>query len=374
MKTTRAKTKFGSIYKKYNKGPGGTRVEVATWTVRYKGRDYATGETDVKKAEKFLLKLAGDIAHGKAPEKKPESVVTVTMNELFDIRDANARRKGIANARPDEGRMKLHLRPFFGAMDATKLTSADIEKYTDLRLDQEAAPATINRELANLKRALNLAIKRDPPLITRRPAIEMLPVLNAREGFLDHPEYIKLRGALPDYLEPIFVAGYHVGNRRGELLQVELKDIELDAPQPQFRLYADATKTKKPRIVPIIGDMVEVFRRQIKIARAIDCPWLFHIDGKQIFTFYKAWKTATSAVGLDGLLFHDLRRTAVRNLIRAGVDRTVAMKITGHKTESVFARYNITSDKDLSDAAAKVVAYHAALSAAPVIPTSTLVS
>ncbi|MDP6087271.1 MAG: tyrosine-type recombinase/integrase [Nitrospinota bacterium] len=84
-----------------------------------------------------------------------------------------------------------------------------------------------------------------------------------------------------------------------------------------------------------------------------DCPGVFHREGKPLNDFRKAWKKACEHIGLDGLFFHDLRRTGVRNLIRAGVSQTVAMKISGHKTDSIFRRYDIVSQEDLKEAARK---------------------
>jgi integrase len=77
--------------------------------------------------------------------------------------------------------------------------------------------------------------------------------------------------------------------------------------------------------------------------------------------FRKAWGNACKKAGVSGSLFHDLRRTAVRNMIRAGIDQTVAMAISGHRTDAIFKRYNITSDEDLREAQSKLEGYVAAL-------------
>ena len=133
-----------------------------------------------------------------------------------------------------------------------------------------------------------------------------------------------------------------------------------------LRLHQTVTKTGKGRVLVLAGPLRIIIGRRLK-ARRLDVPLVFHrtakgLPGQPIKDFRKAWAQACKAVGLTpgrqgGLTFHDTRRTAVRNLIRAGVDQTVAKKISGHRTDSTFDRYNITSEDDLRDAVEKVAAY-----------------
>lgn len=85
------------------------------------------------------------------------------------------------------------------------------------------------------------------------------------------------------------------------------------------------------------------------------------VDGRRgpksrrpITSFTKAWKNACRLPGSPGRIPHDFRRTAVRNLDRAGIPRSVAMRMVGHKTESIYRRYRIVDDQDLRDAAARL--------------------
>jgi len=87
------------------------------------------------------------------------------------------------------------------------------------------------------------------------------------------------------------------------------------------------------------------------------CPWVFHEKGRRIQSFRKAWASACQRAGVPDLLFHDLRRSAVRNMERAGIPRTIAMAISGHKTESVYRRHDIVAERDLTYAAARLESY-----------------
>jgi integrase len=123
--------------------------------------------------------------------------------------------------------------------------------------------------------------------------------------------------------------------------------------------YMLKQKHAEGRWLPIYGEMVEAITKQVEAARRDypDCPWLSHRRGDRIVELRPAWPNACTAVGLDGLLFHGLRRSAVRNMERAGISREVAKKISGHKTDSAYIRYNIVSGRDIEDAGKKLAAF-----------------
>lgn len=110
------------------------------------------------------------------------------------------------------------------------------------------------------------------------------------------------------------------------------------------------------RTLALGGPLAGIIERRVQ-ARRLDCSLIFHRGGSAVAEFRKAWATACKKVGLPGVRFHDLRRSAIRNLIRAGVDPAVAMKISGHRTRAVFDRYNIVSEDDLRDAMTKAETY-----------------
>lgn len=183
----------------------------------------------------------------------------------------------------------------------------------------------------------------------------MLEENNARQGFFERTEFESVLARLPDYLKPPIAFAYQVGWRTlSEILPVTWRQVDLEAGT--VRLEVGTTKNKKGRIVylpPILRDVLET-QWQEHLARFPDCLWVFHNQGERIFSFYKAWHRACREAGLSGKIPHDFRRTAVRNMVRAGIPERVAMEIAGHKTRAIFDRYHIVSDSDLKEATRKL--------------------
>jgi len=208
-----------------------------------------------------------------------------------------------------------------------------------------------------------LAFRSDPPKVARIPFVPMLRENNVRKGFLEHDHYLQLRDALPEPLRPLFVVAYHVGCRMGELKALLWRQVDLRALR--ITLDPGTTKNGEGRTLPIYGDMIE----WLKIEKAIhdqnypDCPYVFRRGGQPIKSFYKSWLTAVAAVGLPKLRPHDLRRSAVRLMTRAGIPEKIAMQVTGHKTRSIYDRYNIVNEGDLRLFTAKMDAHLESLGA-----------
>ncbi len=224
-----------------------------------------------------------------------------------------------------------------------KLTTSQVKQFIRDRL-KTVKPATVNRELSLLHRAFQLGYQHDPPLVARVPHFQKLPEGEPRRGFLKPELYRILLRELPDELRLLFVIAYHVGLRRGALLRIKWSQVDLDASC----IWMDgkrANRKPEPVAVPIYGDMGKFLAVQPK-----DSDFLFARGSRPIQNFRDSWIQACERAGVPNLLFHDLRRTAVRNLRRAGVAETVIMKITGHRTRSVFERYNITDQSDTQQA------------------------
>jgi integrase len=121
------------------------------------------------------------------------------------------------------------------------------------------------------------------------------------------------------------------------------------------------SKNNRGRILALEGELLAIIGRRYAVRGLVS--WVFHRHGQRIRTFRKAWATACQEAGVPGKHFHDFRRSTVRNLTRAGVPEKIAMDMTGHKTRSVYDRYNITSEEDLRAAARKLQGYLAGLRA-----------
>jgi integrase len=275
----------------------------------------------------------------------------VTFDDLAALYLTDYRLNGRRSLR-DATRNVEMLREAFGMDRALDITADRIAAYTAGRLEAGLKPASINRELAALRRMFTLAIRASK--LATRPHIALLAEDNAREGFLEPADFAILATHLPAWLADATLFAYVTGWRKGEVATLSWADVDLRGGV--IRLRAIHSKNKRPRVVMLRGELRALLDRRAA-ARRLDCPLVFHRDGQLIGDFRRAWQAACQAAGLTGRLFHDMRRSAVRNMVRAGVPERVAMAVSGHRTRSVFDRYNIVSEADLASAAEQTLAY-----------------
>ena len=332
----------------------------STWWIAYsfRGKEHRESSQSESEAQarRLLKKRVGEMGRGKLIGPVEEKVTFEELAEglLCDYR-VNAKRSISAVQFPVR-----HLRESFGLDKALDITTDRIKTHICRRQEEGASNATINRELAALKRMFSLAIQAGK--LSSKPYIPSLEENNARQGFLDHGGYLALRDALPDHLRGPVTFLYFSGWRVSEMRALEWRDVDMMGKV--VRLRPELSKNKDGRLLPLSGELLEAIESAHE-GRQPECPYVFHLDSRPIGDFRKAWKTATMAAGLSGNIVHDLRRTAIRNMVRAGIPERVAMSLSGHKTRNIFDRYNIVSEADLAQAAEKLQSHIAGQSQSP---------
>jgi integrase len=335
------------------------------WIKYYRnGKPYRESVRSNKEADakKLLKKREGEIGDGKLPGIYFDKVRFDELAEDF-LRDY--RINGKKSLKRAEASVN-HLKTEFKGVRIPDITTPRIQAYIEKRFEEDASNGTINRELSALKRMLNLGARQTPPKVDRVPYIFMLKENNTRKGFFEHRDYLALKDALPDYLKPILTFGYMYGWRINEILSLTWDRV--DIKNGIVRLEAGETKNDQARTVYLNDELKDLFKILFS-KRRLDTPFIFLRNGEPIKGFRKAWLKACKETGLNGKIFHDLRRTAYRNKVRAGVPERVAMQEGGWKTRSVADRYNIVSDEDLRLASKKLETY---LNRQDVISTGTI--
>lgn len=253
------------------------------------------------------------------------------------------------------------LAAFFSGYRINAIDQIAVNRYIAHRKAQGMKNATIRRELGTLTKMLNVA--RANKKLMHVPVLTKPKEDTVRQGFFEDAQYTAVCARLPEDLQTALAIMHTFGWRKREALDLERR--QLDAEVGTVRLDVGSTKNDEGRVVYLTTELKTQLAAQEARVKALEkklgkiIPWLFpHLTGQRAGTqrddFRKAWATACKAAGVAGRTRHDLRRTAVRTMERRGVPRSVAMKLTGHKTESVYKRYAIVNDADLQAATAKL--------------------
>ena len=353
---------MGSLYRKMRKTQHGTIREAVWWIKFYEhgvARRESTHTTKEQEARRILKAREGAVATGQPILPRADRV-------RYEEATADLRRHyeatGSRNLEEYDRRVAHLTRTFEGRRIAV-LGQGDVDAYVLRRLGEGVVGSTIRRELGTLTTMLRLAYRNGKLL--RLPLLDRPREGAARQGFFERDQYEAVRRRLPDDLKVAVTIAYTYGWRmQSEVLALERRQLDLEAGT--LRLDPGQSKNDEGRVIYLTQECVSLLAGQVARVEGLQrrlgriVPALFPNLGKGVRAgrprgdFRKAWATACKAAGVPGMHRHDFRRTAVRNMVNAGVPERVAMKVTGHKTRAVFDRYHIVSPGDLQDVARRL--------------------
>lgn len=337
-------------------GQGGVRKKRGAWWLRISlgGNRRIEIKTTAQTRSEALDALSTKLAQRSDGMLDPDAQHTRVADLFADLRrdyEINGKRAEDLDIRWN------HLSPVFGGNYAKDVSTPRLRMYLENRLAEKAAPATVQRELACLRRAFRLGAQAGKVL--RVPHFPSIHVENARKGFFEEKDFKRVVEHLPEPLRVLAVVGYWTGWRKGDLLRLERRrHVDLEAGT--LRLFPGETKNKDGRLVYVPPAALSVLKAWDARTSALErekgaiIRHVFHRDGRPIRSYDAAWRAACKAAGVPGRIFHDFRRTAARNYVRSGVHERTVMAILGQRTRSIFDRYNITDERDLRAASQAV--------------------
>jgi integrase len=366
------------------------------WTIKFYFRGIPKREsshsTDRAVAERLLKRRLAEVE-----TKTFIPRTNVKVDELIADMLHEYRREGRKTIADVESRWGNHLKPFFTRLRADDLNTDLVQRYCARREEEGVKGPTINRELAILKHAFNLATECSPPKVRNVPFFPMYKESPARQGFLDDDKYTQLARRCNQeglWFRALLTTAYTFAFRKGELLKLRVRQVDLAARE--INLEAGTTKNGEARVAPLTDEAATLLTACIVGKKPNDYVFTRpatkpDLPAQPVRGFRKRWWTVCCDVGLgefvcrdcypklreqtvdakgncsacgkkwkrnelkyEGLLFHDLRRSGIRNMRLLGVSETIGMKISGHKTRSVYDRYNIIDKRDITEVGRKL--------------------
>lgn len=340
------------------------------------GRRYcvSTGETSIKKAKDVLKDKIAAVRSGKyfGPTAEKITVEGLIQDALTDQ---------IVNGKKDTVNPRLrwenHLKGTFGLLKACEVKRVQLDEYVKTRIEEKASNATIVKELALLKRALNLGVEHEKIYATMVPVFPHLEEKNVREGFPSDEEFTRLKDACRKegiWLRAMLELAATFGWRKGSLIRMRVSNVDILAGT--VREEGSTTKSGQGNEVKMTPDLRTLLQTcivgkkpddylftRVQIRESRKRP-IQEYREHHIADFRSAWERATKAAGKPDLHFHDLCRFAARRLDRAGVGQKTAMAVMGRKTDSIYRRYNVVDHRDRDLAVDRLVEYQQALAKA----------
>jgi integrase len=338
------------------------------WVAFYKdGKEHrlpAGSDDDAKRLLKAKRKeIARDAFVAPQDEKRTVAELLAALEKDLLLRGAKSMVSFAAHRKAVEEAL--------GKRRASSITSDDVKAFQTAKLDADKAPATINRYVETLRQAMRLAAREGK--LARLPYFPMLTEDNVRRGFFEREQFDKVETALPDPVCDVARFAWLTGWRKGEVVGMTWEQVDMKAGE--VRLFD--SKNGHGRVLEFDDDLRALMEKRLakRTFEGEDGPalsaYVFHEKGVPVVDFRKSWCKACVAAGVGrmvksedekteryvGRIFHDLRRSAVRDMVRSGVPPTIARGISGHRSDEVFDRYDIVSGTDIKDALARTQRY-----------------
>lgn len=334
------------------------------WISFYHGKKLmreSTKQTSKMVAQRKLMKRLNEVNDNTFnPEADKITVADIYQHVLNDyeknhpttIATLRGRWHPEHGAGKDRNGTRTSLKTFFAHLRAVQVNYSLLERYQTQRLREGAAPGSINRELNILKVAFKYAVKAGE--LKSKPEFPKSLKERSRVGFLTDSDYTSFVDACSKvkggglWLRTAFEIGFTYGWRKNEILNLRLRNVDMF--ERVLRLEPHETKTGKGRIAPMTDLVFTLVSECVQGKTNPDDYVLTRFGNKPVRDFHYSWKRVAEMAGKPYTIFHDLRRSAVSNLVKKGVSRKVAMAISGHETESIFNRYHITETEDIKKA------------------------
>ncbi len=339
------------------------------WWIQYgfRGTTHRESARSRKKkdATDLLKKRMAEMGTGKLVGPSAERVTFENLAAMISDDYRAQRRRATKQL---DSTLKRLARTFAG-FRALEITTNLLTRYVRERQEEGYAAGTIRKDMAAIKRAFNLAIRAGH--LATKPYIPSVRVQDAREGFLTLVEVEAVAREIGPDLAPVVRFAAWTGWRKREVLGLTWARVDFEAGT--VHLEAARSKNDEGRTFPFraLPQLEQLLQDQHARTRAVEketgriVPWVFNRGGEPILSMRSVWDAACTRAGLPVAWFHDLRRTAVIHLERAGVPRSVAMKLTGHKTEAVYRRYAIADAAALAEGVEKLARLHGGQPARP---------
>src|SRR5487761_1520384 len=249
----------GSIYRpEYRDRKTGEWRKARCFWIQYRVNSRPVRENThsekVTVAKHLLQRRIGEISVGAWVGPKTQKTTIADMAESL-FRDY--RINGLKSVKLAEHRWRKHLKPFFGNLRAVEVTSDVLGRYIDQRRNGGGANATVNREMALLRRAFNIAYHASPRKVHEVPSFTMLKENDPRSGFVTYEEYAELcRNCRETWMRALIGAAFNFGFRVNELLTLRVRQVDLLAHS--ISLDAGTTKNRKPRTVPMTSEVYKL--------------------------------------------------------------------------------------------------------------------